>query len=282
MPDILLPVKSTLVSAAAAVQAAAAAVSDAPERTFFDWVFVVIDRYWIWFLRGAGVTLFIALTGTVIGFCIGLLVGAIRTIPLSKGGVQRSLRTTFLKVVHFLLSCYIEVFRGTPMIAQAIVIYYGLMEGFGIDLSAMTAGLLVVSVNTGAYMSEIVRGGIESIDKGQTEAAYAVGMTHTQTMVNIILPQAIRNILPATTNEFIVNIKDTSVLNVIGVTELYFQARSVRGAIFRNYEVFLVACAIYLFLTFTISRLLRILEKKMDGPDSFTIHSSSSAADSKN
>jgi putative lysine transport system permease protein len=186
-----------------------------------------------------------------------------------------------LGAVKFTLSCYIEIFRGTPMIVQAMVIYYGLAEGFGIDIPNFPAGIIIVSINTGAYMAEIIRGGIQSIDKGQTEAAHAIGMSHAQTMVNVVLPQAIRHVLPATGNEFIINIKDTSVLNVISVTELFFMTKSVKGAIFRTYEVFFVAGVIYLFLTFTITRLLRLLEKKLEGPDGYTIYGSITMPDSQ-
>jgi len=258
-----------------AVYATASVAASVSSRTFWDWVFLIIDRYGMWLLRGAGVTLAIALAGTVIGFGIGLVIGVVRTIPLSKAEKKNSVRSSVLKVVNFLLTCYIEVFRGTPMIVQAVVIYYGLMEMYGIDMTPFSAGLLVVSINTGAYMAEIVRGGIASIDKGQTEAAHAIGMTHTQTMLNVILPQAIRNILPATSNEFVINIKDTSVLNVISVSELFFTARSIRGAILRSYEAYLVVCAIYFILTFAVTRALRLIEKRMDGPEGYTIHGSS-------
>ena len=125
-------------------------------------------------------------------------------------------------------------------------------------------------------MAEVVRGGIDSIDLGQTEAAKAIGMTHVQTMLNVILPQAIRNILPATGNEFVINIKDTSVLNVISVTELFFMTKSVRGAIVRTYEAYLITAVIYLILTLTVTRILRVIERRMDGPDHFTVHGSQS------
>ena len=250
-------------------------------RSFWDWVLYIIERYGEWFLRGAWTTLAIAVAGTVIGFFIGLVIGVIRTTPLSKNTKKYSLKRFLLGGVNFLLSCYIEVFRGTPMIVQAMVIYYGLAEGFGIDIPNFYAAIIIVSINTGAYMAEIIRGGIQSIDKGQTEAAHAIGMSHAQTMINVVLPQAIRNILPATGNEFVINIKDTSVLNVISVTELFFMTKSVRGAIFRTYEVFLVAGVIYLFLTFTTTRLLRLLEKKLDGPDGYTIYGSTSMINSQ-
>lgn len=120
-------------------------------------------------------------------------------------------------------------------------------------------------------MAEIVRGGIISIDKGQFEAAHAIGMNHIKTMLYVVLPQVVRNILPATGNEFVVNIKDTSVLNVISVTELFFQTSSITGNVFRFFEPFLVACIIYLVMTLTVTRLLRALEKKLDGPENFNV-----------
>ena len=133
------------------------------------------------------------------------------------------------------------------------------------------AGLFIVSVNTGAYMSEIVRGGIVSIDKGQFEAAQAIGMNHFQTMINVVLPQVVRNILPATGNEFVINIKDTSVLNVISVSELYFQTKTISGNNFRYFESFFISCIIYFIMTFTVTRILRAIEKKLDGPENYII-----------
>jgi len=189
------------------------------------------------------------------------------------------LKKGVLKVVNFILSAYVEIFRGTPMMVQAVVIYYGMDEAFGIDLSPLAAGLMIVSINTGAYMAEIVRGGIQSIDPGQNEAAHALGLSHWDTMLNVILPQAIRNILPAIGNEFVVNIKDTSVLNVISVTELFFATKTIKGALARTYEPFLICAVIYFVLTFTTTRILRLIEKKMDGPDSYTICGSGSASD---
>ena len=157
------------------------------------------------------------------------------------------------------------------MIVQAMVIYYGSAAAFGIDINKIVAGLFIVSINTGAYMSEIVRGGIVSIDKGQFEAAQAIGMNHFQTMTNVVLPQVIRNILPATGNEFVINIKDTSVLNVISVSELFFQTKSIAGNNFRYFESFFVACVLYFIMTFTVTRILRYLEKRIDGPENYII-----------
>lgn len=227
----------------------------------------IVQENWPMFLRGAWTTIYISIIGTIIGTIIGLLVGVVRTIPVPEKGAKKG----FLKVANVILSIYIEFFRGTPMIVQSMVIYYGSAQFLGIDIDKIVAALFIVSINTGAYMSEIVRGGIVSIDKGQFEAAQAIGMTHTQTMFNVILPQVIRNILPATGNEFVVNIKDTSVLNVISVSELFFQTKSIAGNNFKYFESFSVACVIYLILTFTITRILRAIERKLDGPENFII-----------
>lgn len=220
---------------------------------------------WPMFLRGAGMTLLISIIGTVIGLVIGIVVGIVRTIPIPEKGAKRSL----LKITNKLLSIYIEFFRGTPMIVQSMVIYYGTAQAFGIQLNKIFAGILIVSINTGAYMSEIVRGGIVSVDNGQFEAAQAIGMNHMQTMINVVMPQVIRNILPATGNEFVINVKDTSVLNVISVTELFFQTKTVAGATYRFFEPYLIASIIYLIMTITITRILRSVERRMDGPANF-------------
>lgn len=246
-------------------------------KTFWDWVIAIVSNYGQMFLSGAGTTMLIAITGTIIGFLIGLIVAVVRTIPVLPQ--DNKAKKVILKIANAIMAIYIEVFRGTPMMVQAMIVYYGLMEAFKIDLDPLTAGILIVSINTGAYMSEIVRGGIESIDKGQFDAAHAIGMTHWQTMTNVILPQAIRNILPATGNEFVINIKDTSVLNVISVTELFFATKTVKGIALRTFETFFVAGVIYLVLTFTVTRILRFIEKKMDGDDTYTIMASSSMPD---
>ena len=231
----------------------------------FQTIIKIATENWPMFLRGAGMTLLISITGTIIGLVIGLLVGIIRTIPIPEKGAKR----TNLKVINTILSMYIEFFRGTPMIVQAMVIFYGSAQAFGIHMDRVAAAIFIVSINTGAYMSEIVRGGIVSIDKGQFEAAHAIGMNHFQTMTNIVLPQVIRNILPATGNEFVINIKDTSVLNVISVTELYFQTKSIAGSTFKFFEPFFVASIIYLVMTISITRILRSIERKMDGPATY-------------
>lgn len=231
----------------------------------FEWFVKIVSDNWPMFLRGAGMTLYISIIGTILGSIIGLLIGVIRTIPVPERGAKK----VVFKLINIILSIYIEFFRGTPMIVQAMVIYYGSALAFGINMNKIVAAIFIVSINTGAYMSEIVRGGIVSIDKGQFEAAHAIGMNHIQTMFNVVLPQVIRNILPATGNEFVINIKDTSVLNVIAVSELFFQTKSVAGNNFRYFESFFVACILYFIMTFTVTRILRFIERKLDGPDNY-------------
>jgi len=241
-------------------------------RSMWEWIVLFIERYWRQFLKGTGMTVMLAVIGTIAGFAIGLIIGVIRTIPQNAGGKTGvTPRSVLLKVVNAILAVYTEVLRGTPMIVQAMLIFYGLTEFARININALPAAVIVITLNTGAYMAEIVRGGIGAIDKGQTEAARAIGMNHWKTMRYIVLPQAIRHIIPATGNEFIVNLKDSSVLNVITVSELFYATKEIRSSYYRTYEPFLIAAAIYLVLTFISSRLLRLLEKKLDGPSDYTL-----------
>ncbi len=243
---------------------------------FLKEVLDIAVKYKGYFLQGIGYTMLIALAGTIIGLVIGLITGIIRTIPKSKNPIMRG----FLKVVNFIISAYVEIFRGTPMMVQSMVIFWGYaFMNNGETLPLIPAGIFIVSINTGAYMAEIVRGGIISIDKGQFEGAYSIGMNHWQTMMHVIVPQAMRNILPAISNEFVINIKDTSVLNVIGVTELYFFTAKISKITWAIFETYVVACVIYFVLTFTITRILKFLERKIDGPSSYIIHHSSTMPD---
>ncbi len=233
----------------------------------------LLTEHYAFLLRGIGYTMLIALIGTIAGLLIGLLTGIVRTCPLSKNSFVRFLQ----RVINGVITVYVEIFRGTPMMVQAMVIYWGYAFATkGQTLPLIPSGILIVSINTGAYMAEIVRGGILSIDNGQFEGAYAVGMTHWQTMLHIILPQVLRNILPSVANEFVINIKDTSVLNVIGVTELYYFAGIIKRESFQTFQTYFVVCVIYFVLTFSVTRLLRLFEKKLQITDSFVICGSQS------
>ena len=190
---------------------------------------------------------------------------------MSKNGFVRALH----KILNAIIAVYIEVFRGTPMMVQAMVIFWGFaLINNGVTLNVVFAGLFIVSINTGAYMAEIVRGGIISVSKGQFEGAHAIGMTHAQTMFYVVIPQVLRNILPSVANEFVINIKDTSVLNVIGFTELYFVAYTINSINYQTFATYLLVAIIYFVLTFTITRILRLIEKKMDGKKNYTVQGS--------
>ncbi len=238
------------------------------KSTFFSRIGDIFKKYYASILKGVGYTVLVAIVGTVVGLLIGLLIGTYRTLNAPKNKVLAVLK----KILDWIITIYIEVFRGTPMMVQAMVIFWGFaLLNNGATMNVTLAGLIIVSINTGAYMAEIVRGGIISIDKGQFEGAEAIGMTHSQTMFNIVLPQALRNIMPSVANEFVINIKDTSVLNVIGFTELFFYGKSIALNTYAIFETYLVVAAIYFVLTFTTTRLLRLIEKKMDGKTDYQI-----------
>ena len=230
------------------------------DSSFFNQVVKILSENWQQLLRGAGITLLISIIGTITGLIIGLAIGVFRTAPLSENKAIYGLQ----KLLGWILNVYIEIFRGTPMIVQSMVIYYGTAQAFGINLDRTLAAIFIVSINTGAYMTEIVRGGILAVDKGQFEAATALGMTHNQTMRKVVLPQVVRNILPATGNEFVINIKDTSVLNVISVVELYFSGNTVATQTYQYFQTFTIIAVIYFVLTFTVTRILRFIERRMD------------------
>ncbi len=241
--------------------------------TFFTDVWDILRQYHSFILKGVGITMLISLVGTIAGFLIGLLTGMIRTAPKPKSLGLRILR----RVIDAIITVYVEIFRGTPMMVQAMVIYWGYaFASGGNTLPLIPSGILIVSINTGAYMAEIVRGGIISIDKGQFEGAKSIGMSHSQTMLHVILPQVVRNILPSVSNEFVINIKDTSVLNVIGVTELYYFAGIIKRQNFQTFQTYFVVCVVYFILTFTVTCLLRFIEKKLDGKENYTIFGSQS------
>lgn len=235
------------------------------KASFLGQMWAIFKGNWKQFLRGTGMTLLISMVGTITGLFIGLLIGIFRTAPKAKHKVA----ALGQKLFGWLLTIYIEIFRGTPMIVQSMVIYYGTAQAFGISIDRTLAAIFIVSINTGAYMSEIVRGGIFAVDKGQFEAATALGFTHGQTMRKIVLPQVVRNILPATGNEFVINIKDTSVLNVISVVELYFSGNTVATQTYQYFQTFTIIAIIYFVLTFTVTRILRHIERRFDA-DTYT------------
>ena len=235
--------------------------------TIFDWIIRLLKEYGSLFLKGTGYTMAMAVAGTLIGLFIGLFIGVYRTIPSPKNKGLRVLK----KAGDAIVSAYVELFRGTPMLVQALLFYYGFLSKMEMPL---VSAIIIISINTGAYMAEIVRGGIISVDKGQFEGAHAIGMTHGQTMLHVVLPQAMRNIMPSIGNECVVNIKDSSVLSVISITELMFMSKSAGGTYFQFIPAYLICAAIYFVLTFTVTRLLRLVERKMEGSKNYTVFGS--------
>ena len=241
----------------------------------FSDVVRLVDNYWLSYLRGIGNTLLLAVVATVIGCIIGLVCGVLNTIPCGPG--DSLFKRIVLKIVRILVRVYVEVFRGTPMVLQAVFIYYGLpyftnnQIAFSGYSGMWLASIIVVSINTGAYMAESVRGGIISIDPGQTEGAKAIGMTHVQTMVRVIMPQALRNIMPQIGNNFIINIKDTSVMFIIGFIEFFAAHRMIVGINNLYFPSAVIEMVGYLTMTLIFSFLLRWLEKKMDGSASYEL-----------
>ena len=217
-------------------------------------------------------TLILALVGTIIGCLIGFICGILNTIPYNRN--DNPVKRFFLALIRFIIRIYVEVFRGTPMVLQAVFLYYGLpyFTNNSVKFSSVwVAAIVVVSINTGAYMAESVRGGIISVDPGQTEGAKAIGMTHVQTMVNVILPQALRNIMPQIGNNFIINVKDTSVMFIIGFPDFFAAHRTAVGASYLYFPSATVEMVGYLTMTLIASFLLRWAEKRMDGDSSYEL-----------
>ncbi|MBQ9211376.1 MAG: amino acid ABC transporter permease [Clostridia bacterium] len=227
-------------------------------------------KYGTVYLTGIGNTLILATVATLIGCVIGFFCGILQTIPYGPGDAW--IKKALLKLLRAVIRIYVEVFRGTPMILQAVFIYYGMPYFFGVSFKDIwTVSILVVSINTGAYMAESVRGGIMSIDAGQFEGARAIGMNHFQTMLYIVLPQTLRNIMPQIGNNYIINVKDTSVMFIIGFQDFFAVHKMVSGAVFKYFPSAFLEMGGYLFLTLLASFLLRKLEKKLAGESNYEL-----------
>lgn len=228
--------------------------------TSFEWMIFLARKYSNLFIEGTWITLYTAIAGTIVGFLLGFLVGIIEDIKINKE--DKIIKKVIARIFKIISVIYVEIFRGTPMIVQGMIIYYGLRQA-NVEIASVTAGILVTVLNTGAYMSETVRAGIKSIDAGQKEGALALGMSPIKAMFIVILPQAFRNIIPEMANLFLTNLKMTSVLNVIGVSELFMMAKTAGGTYYKYFESYLVIAVIYFVLCFIFNRLFLLLEKKM-------------------
>lgn len=224
------------------------------------------------FRMGIWTTVRIALLGTLIAFVLALFMVTLR---IQKPDRQDNDLVRFLKYIGSrFASIYITVIRGTPMMVQALIFYYAgfnIFKGTGMSVTEINqiwsffiSGLITVSLNSTAYLAEVLRGGIESIDHGQTEAARSLGMTGWQTMLKVVFPQAVKNSIPAIGNEFIINIKDSSVLSVIGCMDLMYATTSVSGIYFKALETYCIAAVFYLIMTYLSSQLMKAISRKLD------------------
>ena len=234
-------------------------MTDTPTNSL-EWVWFIAQKYSDLFIRGTLLTLAVSVTGTIAGFLLGYIVGIVQDTKINKE--DYFIKRAMLRFFKVLSAVYVELFRGTPMIVQAMIVFYGLRQA-GLEIDPISAGILVTLLNTGAYMAETVRGGINSIDAGQREGALALGMSPFSVMLGIELQQAFRNIIPEMANTFLTNLKMTSVLNVIGVQELFLQAKTAGGTYYKYLESYLVIALIYLVLCFVFSRVFALIEKKL-------------------
>lgn len=240
---------------------------DNPQNSL-EWMIFLTQKYSKMFLEGTWITLYIAVLGTLLGFVLGYVIGIIQDTKINKG--DNFAKKGLLRLLKLVATVYVEIFRDTPMIVQAMIIYYGIRQ-LGVDMTPIFAGILVTVLNTGAYMAETVRGGIGSIDLGQREGAWAMGMSPMKTMFYVVLPQAFRNIIPEMTNTFLTNLKMTSVLNVIAVQELFMAAKTVGGNYYKYFEAYLVIAVIYFVLCFIFNKIFNLIEKKMNGKKDYAL-----------
>ena len=234
-----------------------------------EWMVFLAQKYSSMFIKGTWLTLYISVVGTLLGFVLGYIVGIVNDVKLNDG--DNIVKKGLIRIVKVIFTVYVEVFRDTPMIVQAMIVYYGIRQMGYENLTPVFAGILVTVLNTGAYMSETVRAGIKSIDAGQREGALAMGMSPMQAMFYVILPQAFKNIIPEMANTFLTNLKMTSVLNVIGIQELFMQAKTVGGTYYKYFESYLVIALIYLVLCVAFNRLFLFIEKKMAGKKDYVL-----------
>ncbi|HHC9879524.1 TPA: ABC transporter permease subunit [Staphylococcus aureus] len=212
-----------------------------------------ISKYGSFFLKGIKITILISLIGVALGSILGAFVALMK---LSK-----------IKIISWIASIYIEILRGTPMLVQVFIVFFGITAALGLDISALVCGTIALVINSSAYIAEIIRAGINAVDKGQMEAARSLGLDYRQTMKSVIMPQAIKNILPALGNEFVTLIKESSIVSTIGVGEIMFNAQVVQGISFDPFTPLLVAAALYFVLTFVLTRIMNMIEGRLNASD---------------
>lgn len=222
----------------------------------------VLIEYGSYFSTGIGYTLYLSLIGTTIGFILSLGVGLVLTFK--SNALDSKFITYVKKISKAIARTYVTIMRGTPMMVQAMIVFFGILGP--LHWEPASAGLIVVSLNTTAYLAEVVRGAIESIDKGQSEGALSLGLNTFQTMIYVVFPQAVKNSMASIGNEFVINIKDTSVFTLIGVMDLFYFAKKADAGYVKPFEIYILIALIYLFLTSMLTLILRAVEKKTDLP----------------
>jgi polar amino acid transport system permease protein len=240
--------------------------------------FSFLSKYFPMFINGSKTTLILSLTTVIIGMFFGVILAVMRLskfYPLSFLSRKKGRNAPFyakFNPISFVSAAYVEFVRGTPLLVQIFFVFYALpqmgfripnISGLGFDFPRFASGIIALGLNSAAYIAEIVRAGIQAVDPGQTEAALSLGMNKWQTMKNVVLPQAFKNILPALGNEFVTLIKESSIVMVIGITELMFNTSQVYSSSYRYFESLIVAAVIYFTMTFTTSRLIGVLEGRM-------------------
>lgn len=238
------------------------------EKNLFEWIIFLLKEFGEYFWKGTLVTLEVSVFGTIIGFVLGFLIGVIQSTPIAPE--DNMFKKVIYRILKFISNIYVHIFRGTPMMVQAMVIYYGLRQN-NVSISPFLAAILVIVLNTGAYMAETVRGGMQAIDPGQLEGGKALGMSHSKIMLSVILPQTLKNIFPEMGNLFITNLKMTSVLNVIGISELYFTTKTAANTYYKYFEAYLITGIIYLVLCEVFTLLLNLIEKKLKGKNDYEL-----------
>ena len=209
-------------------------------------------------LEGLQNTVTIAVTGLIVGIIIGTLIAAVRVMPKYN---------RLPRVLNSICGFYVAMFRGTPMVVQLLVFYYVLFPLLGWKITGLQVAMLVFGLNSGAYISEIMRGGIQSVDPGQMEAGRAVGLSYWTTMVKIVIPQAVKNILPTMGNEFITLIKETSVVSFVGAADLYVAFNYIGSNSYEFMVPYLVMALIYIVLVLVISLLIKLMERSLKKSD---------------
>lgn len=237
-------------------------------QDFFGGILHILENNYQLYLEGIKYTLIISIIGTLLGLLLALVITVFRILEIDE-------RDTFFprllkRISVFLSTSYVEFFRGTPMMVQAAILYYGL-SSLGVRLPIIIAGIIIVTLNTAAYLTEVLRSGINAIDKGQIEGAKSIGFTRRQMFQYIIFPQVLKNMLPAIGNELVVNIKDTAVLSVIGVSELFYMGKSIAGTYYRYTESYVLVALLYLILVLITTRLLTLFVKLLNKQSNYSI-----------